>query len=135
MSVNTETTAAREVEEPPDSSFSASDWAEWDAQIKRDAASGKLGKVLAKSKEEKDEDWCSLFSALPSEIKEIALKNYEILKTNPYHSSLHFSRIGCCWSVHAGHGYRAMATELDKEFIWSWIGNRADYDRWLDSVG
>ena len=124
---------ARELRDLPES-FSH-DWAEWDAQIKRDAVSGKLERLLATTREDKDENWCSLFAALSGEVKELALRNYEVLKTNPYHSSLHFGRVAGCWSVHAGRGYRALATEIDAEFVWSWIGTRTDYDRMIDGAG
>ena len=108
------------------------DWTDWDAQIKRDALSGKLERLLATTREAKDENWCALFNGLPDDVQELALKNYEHLKTNPYDSSLRFGRVAGCWSVHAGRGYRALATELDAEFVWSWIGCRTDYDRMID---
>jgi hypothetical protein len=122
---------ARELGEMQES-LSESDWAEWDAQIKRDAASGKLEHLLATTKEAKDENWCALFNGLPVEVQELALRNYERFKANPYHSSVHFARVAGCWSVHAGRGYRALATEIDAEFIWSWIGSRNDYDRMIN---
>ena len=39
------------------------------------------------------------YRALPAEIRELADRNYEILKSNPNHGSLHFKKIGALWSV------------------------------------
>ena len=44
----------------------------------------------------------ALYDALPREVREVADKNYELLRTNPRHPSLHFKRIGNLWSVRAG---------------------------------
>ena len=38
-------------------------------------------------------DFWALYRKLPAEIRELADKNYELLKANPQHPSLHFKRI------------------------------------------
>jgi hypothetical protein len=49
----------------------------------------------------------ALYAALPQTVRELAGKNYELLKANPRHPSLHFKRIGKLWSVRVGDHYRA----------------------------
>ncbi len=39
---------------------------------------------------------------LPSHIRKIADENFELLKNNPRHPSLHFKKIGTFWSVRIG---------------------------------
>ena len=34
------------------------------------------------------------YQQLPPEVRELADKNYELLKVNPYHASLHFKKVG-----------------------------------------
>jgi hypothetical protein len=36
----------------------------------------------------------ALYRTLPEEVRELADKNYQLLKSNPRHPSLHFKRIG-----------------------------------------
>ena len=52
------------------------------------------------------------YKTLPQETKDLADKNFELLKANPKHPSLHFKRIGNLWSVRVGKHYRALG--LDK---------------------
>jgi hypothetical protein len=74
-------------------------------------------------------DFWHLFSALPTEIQELARQNYELLKSDPHHPSLRFKKVGDYWSVRVGRGYRALATEVEGGFLWGWIGSHAEYDR------
>ena len=39
------------------------------------------------------------YHALPEDIRSLADKNFELLKSNPRHPSLHFKRIGELWSA------------------------------------
>jgi hypothetical protein len=66
---------------------------------------------------------------LPAEIRELADRNYEILKSNPNHGSLHFKKSGALWSVRVGLHYRALATEVGNDLVWFWIGTHAAYDK------
>jgi hypothetical protein len=68
---------------------------------------------------------------LPAEIRELADRNYDILKSNPNHGSLHFKKIGALWSVRVGLHYRALATEVGDDLVWFWIGSHAEYDKLL----
>jgi hypothetical protein len=56
-------------------------------------------------------------------------RNFDLLKANPSHPSLHFKRVGNFWSVRVGMDYRAHAVEDGKDFIWVWIGNHNTYER------
>jgi hypothetical protein len=55
----------------------------------------------------------ALYSALPSEVRALADKNYALLKSDSHHPSLHFKRIGKLWSVRVGAHYRALGTEVE----------------------
>ncbi|MBL7128436.1 MAG: hypothetical protein ISS16_05555 [Ignavibacteria bacterium] len=69
------------------------------------------------------------FNKLPSHIRKIARKNFQLLKTNPRHPSLHFKKIGKFWSVRAGLNLRSLAVEDDNDYIWVWIGIHNDYEK------
>ena len=69
------------------------------------------------------------FERLPLEIQELARSNYEILKLNPRHPSLHFKKVGDQWSVRIGMGYRALGADVADGVLWFWIGTHAHYDR------
>ena len=71
------------------------------------------------------------YDLLPEEIQRLADKNYELLKQNPQHPSLHFKQIGRYRSVRVGIEYRALAVEGPDGPIWLWIGTHAEYERLL----
>ena len=54
----------------------------------------------------------ALYEALPSDIRELADKNYQLLKLDSRHPSLRFKKIGDLWSIRIGLQYRALATEM-----------------------
>jgi hypothetical protein len=68
------------------------------------------------------------YQKLPARVRELADKNYRLLKEDPRHASLHFKRIGRYWSVRVGSHYRALGIEVDTDIIWFWIGSHSDYD-------
>ncbi len=70
-----------------------------------------------------------LYDELPQEIKELANKNFELLKRDPLHPSLRFKKIGKVWSIRIGNGYRALAFKDKDEFIWFWIGTHEEYNQ------
>ena len=72
------------------------------------------------------------FDKLPDRIQRLARKNFELLKQNPRHPSLHFKRIGRFWSARVGLSYRALAIEDGSDFIWVWIGDHDSYNRIID---
>lgn len=71
------------------------------------------------------------YDRLPAQIKELADKNFELLKQNPQHPSLHVKKAGKYWSVRIGMKYRALAFEVQEGLLWFWIGTHADYDKLL----
>ncbi len=72
-----------------------------------------------------------LFAQLPPETQALARANYDLLKANPRHPSLHFKRIGLYWSVRVGRKHRALGRDVAGGILWGWIGSHADYDRLL----
>jgi hypothetical protein len=68
------------------------------------------------------------YEKLPARVRELADKNYGLLKHDPQHPSLRFKKIGKFWSVRVGLRYRALAVESGDDLVWFWIGSHADYD-------
>jgi hypothetical protein len=68
------------------------------------------------------------FQRLPASVRIAANKNYELLKADPRHPSLHFKKVGDYWSARIGRGYRALAIEVEGGLLWFWIGSHKDYD-------
>jgi len=71
---------------------------------------------------------------LPKETQDLAVKNFELLKIDPYHPSLHFKRVGKTkqlWSVRVGVHYRALGMEKPKGIVWFWVGTHAEYNKLL----
>ena len=74
------------------------------------------------------------YQALPKKVQKLADKNFQLLKTNPHHPSLHFKKIGQqnpLWSVRIGRQYRALGREKPSGIVWFWIGSHAQYDQLL----
>ena len=68
------------------------------------------------------------YQRLPGAVRELADKNFELLKREQSHPSLRFKKVGRFWSVRVGLRYRALATQVDGGLLWFWIGSHADYD-------
>ncbi len=74
------------------------------------------------------------YAQLPYEIQTLADRQYELLKVNPLHPTLHFkkvSRTNQLWSVRVGANHRALGREKPEGIIWFWIGTHAEYDHML----
>lgn len=69
------------------------------------------------------------YHQLPQKIQNLADANFELLKANPRHPSLHFKRVGRFWSARVGDHYRAIAVQDGDDFAWFWIGHHSEYDR------
>jgi hypothetical protein len=69
------------------------------------------------------------YHRLPESVQRLSDANYELLKADPRHPSLHFKRVGKLWSVRVGIGFRALAAEGEDGPVWFWIGSHAEYDR------
>ncbi len=59
---------------------------------------------------------------------------FKLLKTNPWHPSLHFKNVGKFWSARVGLNYRALAVEDGEDFIWVWIGTQDEYERMIKKI-
>jgi len=70
-----------------------------------------------------------LYDHLPEAVRALADKNFALLKENPRHPSLQLKKVGRFWSVRIGAHYRALATEVDGDMRWHWIGSHEDYNR------
>lgn len=60
------------------------------------------------------------YQQLPKEVQELADKNFELLKTDPHHPSLHFKKVGKTkqlWSVRVGAHYRALGREKPEGIV------------------
>lgn len=68
------------------------------------------------------------YKQLPREIQDLANKNYELLKADPRHPSLHFKQIGGLWSIRVGKHFRALGFDKPEGILWFWIGSHATYD-------
>lgn len=64
-------------------------------------------------------------------VQKLADRNFELLKANPQHPSLHFKKIGRYRSARVGIHFRALGVEVPEGVLWFWIGSHADYDKLL----
>ena len=72
------------------------------------------------------------YRLLPAEIQKLADRDYQLLRNDPRHPSLHLKKVGSLWSVRVGLHYRALAVEDGSDLIWAWIGTHAEYDQILN---
>lgn len=72
-----------------------------------------------------------LYWTLPAEVRELADKNYELLKGNPRHLSLQLKRIEELLSVRVGKHYRAIGIDAPDGIQWIWIGSHAEYNKFI----
>ena len=74
------------------------------------------------------------YRQLPKDVQKLADKNFQLLRANPHHPSLHLKKVGAKqqhWSVRVGDNYRALALVRPEGAVWLWIGTHADYDKYL----
>jgi hypothetical protein len=69
------------------------------------------------------------YRRLPNAIRELADKNFELLREDPHHPSLRLKKIGSYWSARVGLRFRALARNRNEGLVWFWIGNHNDYDQ------
>jgi len=72
---------------------------------------------------------------LPESVQKVSKQNFQLLKTNHWHPSLHFKKVGKFWSARAGINHRALAVEDGEDYIWVWIGTHDEYERMLKEMG
>jgi hypothetical protein len=76
-------------------------------------------------------DFWRHYNLLPEEIKQLANKNFNLLKTNPHHPSVRLKKVGVNWSARVGINYRALGKSRSAGIIWTWIGPHSEYDKIL----
>ncbi len=116
----------------------------WDRQFEEDVKAGRLdaladealrdlreGALHGPVKHRANPKFWSFYHELPEAIRKLADRNYELLKADPHHPSLHFKRVGRFWSAQIGIHYRAVAVQKGDDFVWFWIGHHSEYDRRL----
>ncbi len=74
-------------------------------------------------------EFWQLFDQLPEAVRGQARRNFERLKSDPEHPSLHFKSVGRFRSVRIGRRYRALGVEVPDGICWFWIGTHAEYDK------
>jgi hypothetical protein len=74
-------------------------------------------------------DFWSAYQALPKEVRELADRSFELLKTNPRHPSLHLKKVGNYFSARVGLHYRVLGLDVADGILWFWIGSHAQYDQ------
>ena len=80
-----------------------------------------------------DQDFCFHYRQLPEDIRELADKNFALIKTDPRHSSVRLKKVGVLYSARVGFHYRALAKERADGLQWFWIGHHSTYDQLLKS--
>jgi hypothetical protein len=73
----------------------------------------------------------AVYQTLPASLQRLADAKFNLLRNNPRHPSLQFKKAGRYWSARVGQHYRALAVEIDGDYLRFWIGSHADYDRHL----
>ena len=71
------------------------------------------------------------YSRLPEAVRSLADKNFALLMADPMHPSLHFKKVGRFRSARVGRNFRALAVEIEDGLLWFWIGNHAEYERFI----
>lgn len=70
------------------------------------------------------------YRRLPKSIQQLADKNFDLLKEDFRHPSLHLKRVKDFWSVRVGMKHRALAVEVQEgTLVWFWIGTHGEYDK------
>jgi mRNA-degrading endonuclease RelE of RelBE toxin-antitoxin system len=72
------------------------------------------------------------FKKIPQHTQTLARDQFQRMKENLKHPSLHLKKVGRFWSVRVGLQYRALAVEREETLVWFWIGTHAEYDRLIN---
>ena len=71
------------------------------------------------------------YQRLPTQVQQLADKNFALLKQSPQHPSLRLKKVGVYWSARVGLRYRVLAKERAEGLVWFWIGPHDQYERLL----
>ncbi len=70
------------------------------------------------------------YHSLPTQVKTLARKNYQLWADNAFHPSLRFKPLtNGAWSVRIGGHYRAIGRHMSDGFLWEWIGTHEEYNK------
>ena len=69
------------------------------------------------------------YRRLPLAVRQLADKNFALMRDDPHHPSVRLKKIGAFWSARVGLHYRALARERAEGLVWFWIGHHSEYDR------
>lgn len=58
------------------------------------------------------------YKALPKDVRDLADKNFRLLKSDSKHPSLHFKQIGNLWSARVGKHYRTPGLDKKEGIVW-----------------
>ena len=73
------------------------------------------------------------YRQLPVDVKQLADKNFAVIKQDPHHPSLRLKKVGAYWSARVGLHYRALAKDRTEGLVWFWIGPHDRYEQLLQS--
>jgi hypothetical protein len=73
------------------------------------------------------------YRELPESVRELADRNFAMLRDEPFHPSLRLKKIGSFWSARVGLRYRALARQRSEGLVWFWIGHHGEYERLLET--
>ena len=68
------------------------------------------------------------YERLPKEIQDLADENYELLKHDPRHPSLHFKKVRRIVVCTCRHPLSSRCRD-GSDIVWFWIGHHSEYDR------
>ena len=68
------------------------------------------------------------YGALPADVRDLADKNFRLLKADPKHPSLHFKPVGRYWSARVSREVRVLGIRQNDVMIWFFIGVHDDYE-------
>jgi hypothetical protein len=69
------------------------------------------------------------YESLPVDIQKLADVNFELLKSDSRHPSIHFKKVDKYWSARVGIHYRALAMQVANETVGFWIGHHSEYSK------
>ena len=73
-----------------------------------------------------------LYSQLPVDVQQDAVRAYQLFQQNPSHPGLQFKKLegeDNIYSARIGLDYRALGAVHRDRIVWFWIGSHAEYDR------
>ena len=76
-------------------------------------------------------DFWRCYRHMPEEVRELADKNFALLRQDPHHPSLRLKKVGSFWSARVGLRYCVLARDRAEGLVWFSIGSHGEYDQFL----